>query len=308
MMTNHWGTEPKGVPQPWFARGQRRLDQILKSAPELPFDDSSKIILLSDAHRGDRGAHDEFAPNEDLFVHALSHYATAGFTYIELGDGDDLWQTPRFSDIEQAYPRVFALLHKFQQQQRLHLILGNHEVQGRQYYRANKGEWTVGEGLVLRHRETGQRLFAVHGHQIDFWCDQLSLLTQQLVWSARWGPQQMRRAAGSFASQQRRTLINFATSVWARWYSGQQQKQAQQMIDWVKSRRQPTIVGHTHIPLFPNRDHAPCFNTGSCINPGYLTGIEIQDGVLRFVKWFTTGGQQVDYTLLAPARALTELI
>jgi len=188
------------------------------------------------------------------------------------------------------------------------LILGNHEVQGRQYYHANKGEWTVGEGLVLRHRQSGQRLFAVHGHQIDFWCDQLSLLTQQLVWSARWGPQQVRRATGSFASQQRRALINFATGLWARWYASQQQKQAQQMIDWVKSRQQPTIVGHTHIPLFPNRDHAPCFNTGSCINPGYLTGIEIQDGLLRFVKWFTTGGQQVDYTLLAPARALTELI
>lgn len=98
MKTNLWGEEPKAVPQPWFAPGQRRLDQILKSAPELSFDDHSKIILLSDAHRGDRGVNDEFAPNEDLFVYALSHYALAGFTYIELGDGDDLWQTPRFSD------------------------------------------------------------------------------------------------------------------------------------------------------------------------------------------------------------------
>lgn len=307
MRTNLWGGEDKAVPQPWFAPGQRRLDQILKSAPELPFDDHSKIILLSDAHRGDRGVHDEFAANEDLFVHALSHYALAGFTYIELGDGDDLWQTPRFSDIERAYPRVFTLLHQFQQQNRLHLILGNHEVQGRQYYRVNKGEWNVGEGLVLRHRQTGQRLFAVHGHQIDFWCDQLSLLTQQLVWSAKWGSQQVGSAANSFASQQRRALINLATGLWARWYASQQQKQTQQMIDWVKSRHQPAIVGHTHLPQFPNRDHTPCFNTGSCINPGYLTGIEIQDGLLRFVKWFATGSQVYQYSLLAPARPIREL-
>lgn len=308
MRTNLGGGEPKAVPLPWFAPGQRRLDQILKSAPELPFDDHSKIILLSDAHRGDRGVNDEFAPNEDLFVHALSHYALAGFTYIELGDGDDLWQTPRFSDIERAYPRVFTLLHQFQQQNRLHLILGNHEVQGRQYYRVNKGEWTVGEGLVLRHRQTGQRLFAVHGHQIDFWCDQLSLLTQQLVWSTKWGSQQVSSAANSFASQQRRALINLATGLWARWYASQQQKLTQQMIDWVKSRHQPAIVGHTHLPQFPNRDHTPCFNTGSCINPGYLTGIEIQDGLLRFVKWFATSSQVYQYSLLAPARPIRELL
>ncbi len=86
----HWEGEPEVAQQPWLSPGQRRLDHILKHAPELPFDDCSKIILLSDAHRGDRGVHDEFAPNEDLFVHALSHYAASGFTYIELGDGDDL--------------------------------------------------------------------------------------------------------------------------------------------------------------------------------------------------------------------------
>jgi len=302
-----WRREPGNVSQSWFAPGQRRLDQILKRAPELPFDDSSKIILLSDAHRGDRGMHDEFVPNEDLFVHALSHYAAAGFTYIELGDGDDLWQTPRFSDIEQAYPRVFELLHQFQRQDRLHLILGNHEVQGRQYYRTNKGEWMIGEGLVLRYIHTGQRLFVVHGHQVDFWCDQLSLLTQQLVWSAKRGPQRVSRAASTIAMQQRRTLIRIVTNIWERWYASQQQKQTKQMIDWVRSRRQPVIVGHTHLPMFPNRDDAAYFNTGSCINPGYITGIEIQDGLLRFIKWFTTGDQEVHYALLAPARQITEL-
>jgi UDP-2,3-diacylglucosamine pyrophosphatase LpxH len=304
----HWRGALGMVHQPWFAPGQRRLDQIFKRAPELPFDDGSKIILLSDAHRGDRGVNDEFAPNEDLFVHALSHYATAGFTYIELGDGDDLWQTPRFSDIEAAYPRVFALLHQFKQQNRLHLILGNHEVQGRQYHRASKGEWTIGEGLVLRYRHTGQRLFAVHGHQVDFWCDQLSLLTQQLVWSARRRSQYVSRTANTFATQQRKRLANFATGAWARWYASQQQKQTQQMIDWVRSRHQPAIVGHTHLPQFPSRENVPCFNTGSCINPGYLTGIEIQNGLLRFVKWFATGTQAYQCALLAPERQIAELI
>ncbi len=228
--------------------------------------------------------------------------------YIELGDGDDLWQTPRFSDIERAYPRVFELLHQFKQQNRLHLILGNHEVQGRQYYSTVKGDWTVNEGLVLCHTYSGQRIFVVHGHQVDFWCDQLSLLTQQLVWSARRGQQRVNRSASIPASQQRRILMHFATSIWARWYASQQQKQTQQMISWVKSRRQPVIVGHTHLPRFPTRDHAPCFNTGSCINPGYITGIEIEHGRLRFVKWFVTGDQHVDYILLAPTRQIAELI
>ena len=90
MMTKQWAGAPTDARPPWFARGQRRLDQILQSAPVLAFDDHSKIILLSDAHCGDRGVHDEFAPNEDLFVHALSHYQAAGFTYIELGDGNSL--------------------------------------------------------------------------------------------------------------------------------------------------------------------------------------------------------------------------
>lgn len=295
------------VSQSWFAPGQRRLDQILQSSPELAIDDHSKIILLSDAHRGNRGPYDEFAPNEDLFVHTLSHYAATGFTFVELGDGDDLWQTPRFSDIEQAYPRVFDLLHHFQQQQRLHLILGNHEVQGRHYYSATKGEWTIGEGLVLHYLPTDQRLFAVHGHQIDFWCDQLSLLTQQLVWSAKQGSQEVGHAASAFAAQQRRLLLNFATNAWNRWYASQQQKQAAQMINWVKSRRQPVIVGHTHIPMFPARGHVSCFNTGSCINPGYLTGIEIQNGMMRFVKWFVTGEQTYQCVLLAPERQIAEL-
>ena len=80
------------------------LDRILPAAPEMPLDDHSKIILFSDTHRGDKSAADPFAPNEPLFLHALTHYYQQGFTYIELGDGDDLWQVSDFGAVQHFRP------------------------------------------------------------------------------------------------------------------------------------------------------------------------------------------------------------
>jgi hypothetical protein len=65
---------PQITPQRWITRGQRRLDHVLETAAEIPFDDNSKIVLLSDMHRGDKSDGDSFAPNEALFMHALRHY------------------------------------------------------------------------------------------------------------------------------------------------------------------------------------------------------------------------------------------
>jgi hypothetical protein len=155
----------------WLTWGQGRLDRVLETAAEIPFDDSSKLVLLSDVHRGDKSESDEFAPNEALFMHALGHYYRDGFTYIELGDGDDVWQAGRLSAIQQAYPQVFELLGRFRKQNRLYRIVGNHEIQGGG---VQADDLAAEEGLVLRHRRTGQRLLVVHGHQMDVWCDQLA--------------------------------------------------------------------------------------------------------------------------------------
>jgi hypothetical protein len=42
----------------------------------------------------------------------------------------------------------------------------------------------------------------------------------------------------------------------------------------------------------------PYFNTGCCVNPGYLTGIEIQNGCISLVKWFVDGAQRYERSLL----------
>ncbi len=276
--------------------GQHRLDQILITAPELLIDNASKIIFFSDTHRSDKSAADEFAPNEDLFLHALSHYFKAGFTYIELGDGDDLWQTPDFSQIERAYAEVFALLHGFKAQGRLHLIVGNHEVQGRQVQQVEKGDFSAVEGLVLRHRCRGQRLLIAHGHQVDFWSDQLGLLSQELVWLIRQSFYRLGHKAGNLATE-----IGLAGHGLNGWYKNSQQKITRQLTEWVKSRQQPLIAGHTHLPVFPQPHQIPYFNTGCGINPGYITGIELENGFIYPVQWFDAGAGRYDRRQLAPA-------
>lgn len=276
--------------------GQRRLDQLLNTSPELLIDDASKIIFFSDTHRSDKSADDEFAPNEALFLHALTCYYHAGFTYIELGDGDDLWQTPDFSQIERAYTEIFALLRCFKAQSRLHMIVGNHEVQGRHYQHIEKGEFSATEGLVLRHGRSGQRLLVVHGHQVDVWSDQLGWLSQGLVWLIHEGFDWLGLKTGDLT-----TSVGLVNSELSDWYKNSQQQITHQLIEWVRSRQQPLITGHTHLPVFPRCHQTPYFNPGCGINPGYITGIEIENGFIYPVKWFDTGMERYGRMQLAPA-------
>ena len=74
------------------------------------------------------------------------------------------------------------------------------------------------------------------------------------------------------------------------------------------------IVGHTHRPVWAGRtkeaQHQPgsvpaYFNTGCCkFADGDITGMEIEDGVLRLIRWKTTGGVSLR-TVLQEAPLLT---
>jgi hypothetical protein len=104
----------------------KRLNKVFKSSEEVPFDDSSKLILFSDCHRGDNSWTDEFANNQNVFFHALNYYYDQGFTYIELGDGDELWENAFFEDIRRAHSNIFWKMTQFYKENRLYLLWGNH--------------------------------------------------------------------------------------------------------------------------------------------------------------------------------------
>src|SRR3989339_857352 len=160
----------------------KRLTELFKLSSEKPiaFDDSSKFIIFSDCHRGDNDWADDFADNQNIFFHALNYYYNNDFTYIELGDGDELFENRNFRNIRKSYSHIFWLMSEF-------------------YKNSLKIEKILSE--------------------------------------------------------------------------------------WSIANKQILIAGHTHRPIFPKLNESLFFNSGSCVHPRCITGIEIQNNEISLIKW-----------------------
>jgi UDP-2,3-diacylglucosamine pyrophosphatase LpxH len=262
---------------------QRRISRVYEQAEEVLFDDSSRLVFFSDCHRGDHSRADAFSRNERLFLHALSGYYERGFTYVEVGDGDELWQNRRFSDIRKAHARTFDLLHRFDERRRLHLILGNHDVQGIWHSPADKDGLSACEGLILRHVKTGQRILVLHGHQADLTSDRLCLVSQfvvRYIWKRL-----LLLGCASAMTWLRDLERDGIGSQLDRWLRVQQHKIELKITSWIQDHQQMVICGHTHRPQWARYGATPYFNTGSCIRPGFITGLEIENGHITPVRW-----------------------
>jgi len=69
-----------------------RLEAAYKNAKHLKLTPLSKYALISDVHRGVGNTNDNFLKNQELYYAALNHYFKSGHIYIEVGDGDELWE------------------------------------------------------------------------------------------------------------------------------------------------------------------------------------------------------------------------
>jgi hypothetical protein len=90
-------------------------------------------------------------------------------------------------------------------------------------------------------------------------------------------------------------------------FTGQGKRIEGQLIEWAAARRRAIICGHTHLPTSPGKGRPSYFNCGSCISPGTITGIELQNGELALVRWALDRGGRPERQLLARPRALTAL-
>lgn len=90
-----------------------RISKSFEGALRLPLTERSKYVLISDCHRGIGNSNDNFLKNQNLYFAALQHYYKMGYTYIELGDGDELWENRNMKQIIEVHSNIFLLLSRF---------------------------------------------------------------------------------------------------------------------------------------------------------------------------------------------------
>ncbi|GAA4115668.1 hypothetical protein GCM10022393_15910 [Aquimarina addita] len=266
---------------------QSRLDSAYKNAKIIDFDDSSKFILFSDCHRGDNSFADDFANNRNMYFHALQYYYKNGFTYCEIGDGDELWENLHFETLLRAHKNVYELMQKFYFADRLQMIWGNHDMVYRDPKYVKKHLYSYfdhktnkelplfpgiqySEAIILRHTETKQNIFLIHGHQADF-MNYVGWRINRFLVRVLWRPLQV-------------VGISDPTSP-AKNYR-ETRKVERRIKKWIINNNNPvTIIGHTHRPRFPEVNEPSLFNDGSCVHPRTITGIEIEYGSITLIKW-----------------------
>jgi UDP-2,3-diacylglucosamine pyrophosphatase LpxH len=264
----------------------RRLSQVFASSQKISFDDTSKIIIMSDCHRGYGNHGDNFLKNQNLFYTALRYYYNEGYTYIEIGDGDELWENRYLSPIITNYNDIFLLMSKFYKKDRFHMLFGNHDiVKKNEYVKSNILQKyfdehhqkyislfphiNIYEGLILNYKKTKDKIFLIHGHQGDFLNDTIWKFARLLV-RYLWKPLE---------------LIGVRNPTSAATNDKKKKVTEKRLIDWTIKNKQMLIAGHTHRAMFPQIGEHLYFNDGCCINPHYITGIEINDGSISLIKW-----------------------
>ena len=264
----------------------KRISEAYNSAKRITFNNQSKFILFSDCHRGDNSFADDFANNRNIYFHALKTYYKQGYTYCELGDGDELWENIDFKSIFEAHRNVYFLLQNFFAEGRYHKLIGNHDMvfKKKKYIKKYLESYLdkitgkdkplfpgieLNEGLILTHEETGKEIFMCHGHQAD-WMNYKGWKFNRFMVRALW-----RQLQVFGISDPTSPAKNYSELI----------KVERRFKKWITEKNILTVIGHTHRPRFPEPGEIPFFNDGSCVHPRSITGIEIENGQISLIKW-----------------------
>ncbi len=269
----------------------RRLNKSFEGALRLPLNNRTRYVLISDCHRGAGTSNDNFLKNQNLYYAALQYYYRAGYTYIELGDGDELWENRRMEQIIETHENVFWLLSCFHAQNRLYMLYGNHDMikkssrytqkrcsayprycgsnphlenqplfPGLQFYSGIILENTVSSGAM--------DVYLTHGHQADLFNSTLWRLSRFLV-RYFWKPLEHYGVLDPTSAAKNYT---------------RKHKTEQRLQNYARRENLILITGHTHRPALSAEDPY-YYNSGSCVHPRCITCLEIERMHIRLVKW-----------------------
>jgi predicted phosphodiesterase len=323
-MANRYASKPDQV------RVHKALSSLLKSIQRKPgkrgikidFAPSSKIVILSDQHKGARNHRDDFAMSEKNYLTALDYYNREQYLYCNLGDSEELWKN-KLETVIKHNTATFEAEKLFLQRNAFIKVFGNHDLYwgnaplaGITLEKIYGQKLKVYEGILLKMMIKNKpfSVLMTHGHQGDLQSDG-NWFSKWFV-STIWGPFQ------AFLR------INPNTPA----YDTQLKSEHNTMMyNWTAEQSNLALItGHTHQPVFNSLTHLErlymnlaaarevnnkeeiekieailkagnfsgeisarldysrntYFNTGCCcFNDGDITGIEITGDKIRLIEW-----------------------
>ncbi|MBO9618286.1 MAG: metallophosphoesterase [Niabella sp.] len=306
----------------------RILDEPGKLGPLIDFDpQTDKYIIFSDQHKGARNGADDFILAAPTYVAALHYYNQKGFNFINLGDCEELWENT-LSRVKKWNAEQFEAEKAFVQRKAFIKVIGNHDLYwGNDPLARLELETIFGakikacEGVVLRTNIAGTalRIFCTHGHQGDVNSDG-NWFTKFFI-SKIWGPLQSYLQINPNEpsnNDYKKTLHNEIMYEWS--------SEQEHIVLITGHTHQPVFESLTHIERLYRqmalakagadtaaldqirKETAPFqkrfdalvldyskilptyFNSGCCcFSDGDITGIEIESGQIRLIKWETKG-------------------
>ena len=286
------------------------------------FGAADKFVILSDQHKGARDGADVFALAEKNYIAALAYYFKEGYFYINLGDSEELWEN-LFVTVKRHNKATFEAEKTFLKANRFYKIFGNHDLYWDNDPLAAIGLETVYgqkvpiyEGVILKTTVSKRPLevFLTHGHQGDLQSDG-NWFSKWFV-SDIWAPFQAYLRINPNTPANNDELKTLHNRIMYQWSS-----KRKNMLLITGHTHQPVFKSLTHLELLyeqfgqAEKDKEPAaiqklkdqidtlktkggrmpdfkgyldtyFNSGCCcFDDGDITGIEIEGGSIRLIKW-----------------------
>lgn len=323
-MSNKFGSRPdnKRIHEALSNLYKNLIESPGKRGEIFEINSDSKFIILSDQHKGARDFADDFSLAEKNYLHALEYYNNFAFNYINLGDSEELWENLLESVIKHN-KKTFEAEKLFISRNAFTKIFGNHDLYwdndplsqfnlNRIYGKAIR----IYEGAILRYKLADKILdiFLTHGHQGDLQSDG-NWFSKWFV-STVWAPFQSYLNINPNTPAYDNQLKTEHNVLMYRWVA--EQKNTALITGHT---HQPVFASLTHLeklyaklakatldndvkeiatltvelnkrvakgdePPKINKYKSAYFNTGCCcFNDGDITGIEIENGLIKLIKW-----------------------
>ncbi len=230
------------------AQAGEKLILNTRTGPAIAFDATAdRFVIFSDQHKGNGDHADDFAGASSNYQEALDYYYQENYTYINLGDCEELWEN-KPEPVLTHYSHIMQQEAAFHATGRYHRVFGNHDLLWfsndavKQYlYPVFNEKLKVYEGVLLQTAINNQPLeiLLTHGHQGDSVSDNnaFSKWFVGRIWVPiqRWLDFNVNTPAKDFHMRDRHNRI---------------------MYEWTEQRLHTILItGHTHKPMFESLDH-----------------------------------------------------